>query len=357
MSNLTTFAIKATATSCAIGLVMASAGFGAVFAYKIGIQHNLFLAGLSVLMALALEGVKPIAIAGALKAFRSWEFVRGLALILLGTVAVAYSLTSELTLMSMSRGDLTAQRRATINQNKGADEAYKRATLELEAMQPSRTIGELKAKISEINNLPGILIDGKPCGGTYDGPTTKTQCPIRAKLIAELARAQRRVHLQEIISSHIKAPGVNQVVETADPGSTALATYLGAFGIVVSVEVVSQWLSLVQVLALEIGSALAVVLIHSLDGGSTRIPTVQPAEKPGIPTDLKGRATVRDKTANDIVNQLKNQGGFICHSERRLAEIVGADRSTVRRAIHSLASRGVVAMDVSHNGTVLRLLD
>ena len=225
MANPTTSFIKATATTCAIGLVLASAGFGAVFAYKIGIQHNVLLAGLSVLMALALEGVKPIAVAGALKAFRSWEFVRGLALILLGTVAIAYSLTSELTLMSMSRNDLTAQRQATINQNKGADGAYKRAMAELEGMQPSRTIGELKAKISEIDNLPGILIDGKPCGGTYDGPKTRTQCPIRAKLIAELARAQRRAHLQEIISSLIKNPGANQAVEIADPGSTALVTY------------------------------------------------------------------------------------------------------------------------------------
>jgi hypothetical protein len=54
------------AQSSAVALVVASAGFGALFAYKVGIEHSILLAGLSVLMAVALEAVKPLAIAQAL---------------------------------------------------------------------------------------------------------------------------------------------------------------------------------------------------------------------------------------------------------------------------------------------------
>ena len=53
------------ATACATALVIASAGFGGVFAWKIGIEHSYLLACLTVLFAVALEGIKPLAISAA----------------------------------------------------------------------------------------------------------------------------------------------------------------------------------------------------------------------------------------------------------------------------------------------------
>ncbi len=80
-------------TSAAYGLIAASAGFGGLFASKIGIEHSLELAILTVVFAVSLELLKPLAIAQAIQ-------FRCLLLAILGAVAIAYSLTAELGLVS-----------------------------------------------------------------------------------------------------------------------------------------------------------------------------------------------------------------------------------------------------------------
>ena len=55
-------------TIAAYGLIAASAGFGGLFAYKIGIEHSLELAILTVIFAVSLELLKPVAIVSAIQA-------------------------------------------------------------------------------------------------------------------------------------------------------------------------------------------------------------------------------------------------------------------------------------------------
>ena len=88
----TTIAIRAVACCSAFGLVIASAGFGGVYAYRVGIEHSYLLAGLSVTFAVALELCKPLAIQAALEAFGRWNPIRGLLMALLGLIAITYSL-------------------------------------------------------------------------------------------------------------------------------------------------------------------------------------------------------------------------------------------------------------------------
>jgi hypothetical protein len=77
----------------AAALVIASAGFGAFYAWTTGSHLSPVLGALSVIMALGLEGAKPFAIEGALTAARSSSSLsRAIALALLGLVAVAYKL-------------------------------------------------------------------------------------------------------------------------------------------------------------------------------------------------------------------------------------------------------------------------
>ena len=95
---------RAIAALCAAGLVLASTGFGAIYAWTTGSQYGLMLGADAVLMAVALEGAKPLAVAGAFAAFRSWAIVRGSGLSLLAVAAIAYSLTSELALIACSTG-------------------------------------------------------------------------------------------------------------------------------------------------------------------------------------------------------------------------------------------------------------
>jgi hypothetical protein len=166
----------------------------------------------------------------------------------------------------------------------------------------------------------------------------------------ELARAKKRAELEAILST----TAVLQV-KVADPGSTAIATYLAALGLAVSAEVIAQWLNLVPVLALELGSALALVLVASL----APLPEKEPAalEVTPLPSRAISGGNPKSQVANQIVNHLTNHGGSHSISERRLAKQLGADRNMVRRSIQSLVASGVLATQATKTGTFLELIN
>ena len=83
----------------AVGLVCASAGFGAAYAWGTGVTQGVPLACLAVLAAVALDAAKPFAVSGMIEAARSWDVPRSLGLAALAGVAILFSLTAELQLM------------------------------------------------------------------------------------------------------------------------------------------------------------------------------------------------------------------------------------------------------------------
>jgi hypothetical protein len=121
-------------------LVFSSAGFGAVFAYSVGIEHGWLLASLMVLMAVSLECLKPLAVAAAFSALGSWAVIRGLALSLLAVVAIGYGLTSELSLVASTRGDLAARRASVIELADSRHARIAAARSELATLAPSRPV-------------------------------------------------------------------------------------------------------------------------------------------------------------------------------------------------------------------------
>lgn len=370
---------KLIAQISAAGLVIASAGFGAVYAWTTGEHHGFALACLMVLMAVALELAKPLSIAAALAAFRRWSVVRGALLALLAVFAIGYSLTAELSLMATSRGDGVASREVAIKvandieiEAQRVRDRYERAKAEYQTLPVSRPSRELQAEIDGLLLTPGA--DG--CTA-IDGRVTREICPKVSALKAEKARADRRAELQEIMSKPI-APVVPQSSESigaigkADAGASALSAYLAVFGIAIAPAVLSEWLVLVGVLALEVGSAIAGVLVQSLAGPpspsmaaeSIKAEVVQQPlspkpirvvhpEKAAVSADAD-HARERVKTA--IVDQLKAQGGSVSSGERGLAKLIGANRSTMRRAINGLVMAGVVVAEATRNGTMLRLV-
>ena len=64
-------AAQTLAAICASALVISSAGFGACYAWQSGSKYGQILGGLTVLMAVALEGCKPLAVAAMFSALRS----------------------------------------------------------------------------------------------------------------------------------------------------------------------------------------------------------------------------------------------------------------------------------------------
>lgn len=339
---------RAVAISCACGLVVASAGFGAVYAYKVGSQHSILLACLSVLFALALEGVKPLAIGACFDAFREWDVVRGAALLVLGLVAIAYSLTSELALMSGSKGDLTAERSKSADTQSIAKDRYQRAKQELASLKPSRTIAELEALVARSRPTDCAALNGTLRMVCRGGPSVE--------LIAELGRAKRKLELENEIRRSTDAMAAAPAISQADPGAASLATYLSALGVTASVDIVSRWLSLVPVLALELGSALAMVLVASFDRKPVPTPVTQRIESGNRPI-LLAPATERDRVAQRLLSHIEASGGTVRGTHRGLAEAVGADRNTVARALGSLAASGAIALQTNKQGSVLKLLN
>ena len=87
MEQSNTHLVVVIAKVAATGMVVASAGFGAVYAYRVGAHGGTTLAGLTIMFAIALELIKPLAINSAFEACASWQFGRALSLSLLGALA------------------------------------------------------------------------------------------------------------------------------------------------------------------------------------------------------------------------------------------------------------------------------
>lgn len=336
---------RAVATGCAVALVVASAGFGSVYAYQVGIKHSIPLAVLSVLMALALEGVKPLAIANSIQAFASVQIVRGASLALLGLVAVVFSLTSELSLVAISKGDLAAERLGQSVKSQDAARRKERLESELSALGSVREPMDLEAQLS------ALLTDKRlsNCDGWLESLKLRTICIEQvAPLRSELARSNRK----EAIDGELRELRTNETgspVGSADPASQALATYLAALGFTVEQNAVAQWLVLIPVLALEVGSALALVLVRSFGGE----PTASTHAMSRAPKKVRSSGPTTDL----VLSHLRASGGLLVQSERALAEAIGVDRSTTRRAVRELASLGLLRIEeASRKGTKLRLM-
>jgi hypothetical protein len=204
-----------------------------------------------ILFAVALEGIKPLAIVQAFQAFAMWAPIRGVTLAALGLVAVAYSVTSELALMAGSRGDLAAERLRASETRNIARDRYLEAKTELARLAPSRPALELEALIGTF----------KPICRTVKG---ESSCSKPVLLTAELARAKRRAELEGVLATSGAQISSGPAIAAADPGTSAMVTFLAVLGVSASESAVAQWLALIPVLAIEIGSAVAGVLVASL---------------------------------------------------------------------------------------------
>lgn len=358
----------------ASGLVLASAGMGAVYAWSVGSQYGVVLAVFMTLMAVALEIAKPLSLAAAFRAFKSQAIPSGIVLALLALVAISYSLTAELTLVSGVRGDVIAKRGQVLQSVtdaeadiKRAKQRYDDARADLASLPATRSASEVQGEIDKLLLTPGaegcVQINGK---------VTRSVCPKVAELRIEKARAERKAELEAIVATPLpKTQSTGQAVQDSDPGASALATYLAAAGIEIPTDILSAWLSLVPVVALELGSAFAGVLVQSVAPANKFVTSesVKTANKPfveplgGSPMVQPTRAGFSDdavrgqeRVKSAILDQLKNRGGSVQTGERGLALSLGAKRSTVRRALNGLVMAGLIAAEASRNGTMLRLV-
>jgi Bacterial regulatory proteins, gntR family len=336
-------ASRALVSLAAVLLVVASAGFGCTFAWRLGAQQGDELLGLlSIAMALGLELSKPFAVASAFTQLRSFRIVTATALTVVGLLAIAFSLQSELTFMSMTRGDLVAGRASVRNAQQRAETRYQKVQASLDALNPvSNKDRDLNAYLEQ-----------------------------RAALQADLRAAEKDRETVPAITS-------------ADPGAVALAAYAASLGLKIDPAVLGLWLPLVGVLALEAGAAFSVVLVRSVNsekvahvaqplntGDAAALqtacavedrkeagPLAKRAAKPKRrKDDDDDQAGPRKRGLSGLIDAVQANGGSVVSlSQRKLARQLGVGRTTLQRALNDLVDAGAAVLDTSRIGTTVTL--
>lgn len=335
---------------------------------------------LSVIMALGLEGAKPFAVEGIFAALRSWSLGRAMAMAALALVAIAYSLTAELSLMASIRADQASQRTLAGDAADAARARYNDAKAELAVLPVARPAGTVAAEIDRLQTTPGLASCEDRNAPAY-GPITRRVCAEIATLQAEGEVAAHRERLRIALADAERDMATTPPTTTADPAASAMATYLAALGVTVAVASLSDWLALMPVLALEIGSALAIVLVngtrvgtgapnHGTQGASETarfrpgaVPSVSERVSEGSANDLPESETVvpPDEPWNAplkaaVLAHLRDAGGSLRTGQRALAKALGASTTELHRTIHALAGAGVIALNAAPTGTELRLI-
>lgn len=378
-----------------IGLVGASTGYGCVFAYHNSISQGWPLAFVAVTFAASLEIIKPQAFAAAITKGR--EVSARVALGLLAIAACLYSLTAELQLTAMSRGDTVAARSKTITDTKDAARARQLLETEL-ANLPTTQSADIAAKVAALLAAnPKSRCDLRPGDDDYGGVSKKV-CPTIEALSSQQAAAEKAASRRAELTEALSAPATTATdgtpaVDKADPGASALSAYLAVLGVSVKPEAVAEWLVLVPVVALELGSLFAGLLVapsstanlattrgdHGNHGARRPTTTATTATTPATtserPQTLAATTsatsdgddviagvrigTIRATTANEVCERLKGyltaKGGAVTTSRRKMAETLSTKPSTLSDAVESMENAGILSAESTRKSTVYRL--
>src|SRR5262249_51117588 len=215
-----------------------------------------------------------------------------------------------------------------------------------------------------------------------DGPRSKAACPRVSALRAELGNAERKAQLESSLAALQSTGAPAATDKAADPGARALSVYLAALGLVLPDRLLTDWLTIVPVLALELGAALSLVLVQSVSAAqpaqqiapvvelsadnratdqpatpqTARLDSKSPVSKPKTASKarrpqryakrrLGHSATVSKADAEKKVVQLvQDSGGKLqASSARGIAKLIGGKKNTGHSAVAGLITAGVLA--------------
>ena len=175
---------------------------------------------------------------------------------------------------------------------------------------------------------------------------------------------------------------------------------MAAVGLTLPTSLLSEWLVLAPVMALEVGAALALVLVHAVSSVRPASETAnvveqtadsragQPPQSGSAPdttkspssfgnpvpvraskrTPSKARKRTRHKGGKgvgggqsgkarpaNIVDLLKARGGHFKGGQRGIAKALGLSKSRINEILHELAASGAVRLSKSRTGTTVAL--
>jgi hypothetical protein len=285
------------------------------------------------------------------------------ALLLSGT----YSVTAALGSAAGGRQNAATAESATADARKRLQGAYDAAKAELDALRPSRPVGELEA----------LVAGAKPvCREVQDFKSRRTECSPPAALVAELGRAKRRAELESKIE-RVSGDLVSiQPTRMANSDAKALTRYLGALGVEVSPDRLNDLLVLLSVVMIEAGGSLALALGMALnaapaeraapkpdkpaeqcpDAVNTAAPAIKavpaPVFSPGVQAPPEPAPGVQ---APDLLALVTAAGGSLRTTTRRLGVQLGRPAATVHGELRRLAGAGLIALNPDSRGTLITL--
>jgi hypothetical protein len=355
-------------------LIAASASLGAYFGYTVGAHVHVALGVVFAAAALGGELLKPLAVQGAFDSFQCRAWLRGLSCAVLAAVCIVYSLAAELSLAAGSRGDLAASRQAAADTAKVSRDRRTRAEAELSALPAARPAEVVAPLIARLKASPA----GRDCERPST-PAARKACGQIAELESEAARAKRRTELEAIIADTTAKPADGPApVADADPLASALAAYARATGHDVEPDTIAPWLALIPVLFLELGSALALVVVRALGEPTTPpAPTVEAVDEPASETPViepppaasepapvatgprpraqRRTARARRDAAANVIDLVKARGGVVEGGQREIARTLGISKSRANEVLTELAKTGALQVATSRTGTTVKL--
>ncbi len=349
------------AYGAACALLAASATSNGLFGASLG--NSTLAIAVWVLASLASDVLKSAAPVYLRTAVTERDFITGFAAVVVVAITVVYSGVAAVGFVAQSRDATSSERQANTDAHGRAMTAYKAAQAKLKTLGTARPSGELKADIAGIDALPGIMIGGVPCGGVANGKVTRTHCPQRALLVAELAKSEAIAATQQASISARTTLDSLPAPKKADPQGEAIVAYLALAGVTASVDDLQPILIGIAALLVELGSLLGFALAT---GGNSQLSIKGDYDSPktavqksklnqnrvladisAVSKGARGRpaSVSKEETAKRILDTLKAHGGRSDKSVRGLAVLIGGKRGTTYNALTTLVAAGVIARD------------
>jgi hypothetical protein len=306
---------------------------------------------------------------------RQWTLapMAAAALVLTG----AYSVTAALGAASGGRANASATEQVSAEQRARAQTTYAAAQAELATLNSSRPVGELEALLASSSAQPH-----RDCA--VRSVTGRLVCPRKAALTAELGRARRRAELEGKMDTAQAELARMAAPRQANSDAAALVGYATALGLSVQSDEINRLLVLLSVLVIECGGGLSLAVGIALSerieqGIPTRMfandPTVRSSafrantsntrqDAPRTGSESSSIAVVfaplrrcsRKVVGDKLIATLRDCGGPLQTSIRRLAQHLGTTPTTLHTVANELMVAGLVRVYAGRQGSVFRLV-
>ena len=304
---------------------------------------------------------------------RQWFAAFGAAVgfLIIGTLTFSFAIGASNDLRTHAGAtaiDMT-EKRADLKQRRDAAE---KALAELPNTRPANEItAEIDALMTSRKDLDptglGKCVDWLPSVAARD------VCAKASRLKVELPAAQKREALE--VELHAARDGLAQTSATkafANGDAAAIVSLLERAGVRASVDNVNLYLSVLLVLALELGPGIAFMLAGVFAEQTRHTPAAPPKDslKTSGSTNVVQLQNHRAKTIGTtgtppmatgleaLLGQLKSIAvdGVVRLSQRKLAEAVGSkSRPMLGEQLKALCEQGKIEVDTNRSGTCIRL--